>query len=319
MSKATGIHLTGRSFRLVCLQSTPSGCRLCAVAEACLPVPFQPADLLQNGARKRIAQSLKEILSDLGADLGSVVPALGGGLFQIQKIPLEVASEEDRRDQIIWEVSQALISPPGDYLIDFYPAGRAAFWVAVRRDVLDLCTDLYTEAGISPKSLEVEPMALFYACEMAGLWKPGRNAAILFEYPWLSFVAAEDGLLVAAEIVCVNGPSSPAPAALEDGDLSDLEDSIEVARRWIYGDRTLDRRRTAYNRVFFSGDGDRARHLIRQLRAPASPQLVPFQPFSACDTRHLPQAQRPLLFRQSAFGIAAGLAYRGLKDVKRET
>jgi Tfp pilus assembly PilM family ATPase len=316
MSKATGIHLTGHTLRLVSLERTAANCRLCALAEVRLPVPFLPAELLECGTRQRIARALEEALSGVVHDLGRVVPSLGGGLFQIQKVPLEVASEEDRRDQITWEVSQTLISPPGDYLIDFYPEGRAAFWVAVRREILDLCTDLYAEAGISLKGLEVEPMALFYACEMADLWISGRNAAILSGYPWVSFVAAEGSTLIAAETVCVNGSVPDVPVAPRDRDLSDLQDIFEVAQRWIHGDRTLDRRRAAYDRVFFCGDQNRISGLMQRLRTPASPKLIPLQPFSACDTRHLPESQRPLLSRQSAFGIAAGLAYRGLEGEK---
>lgn len=317
MSKATGIHLTGRTLRLVALERTPSGCRLCAIAQAGLPVVFQPAQLLQNSTRKRIARALKQTLSGFGDDPGRVVPSLGGGFFQIQKVPLEVVSEEDRRDQIGWEVSQALISPAGDYLIDFHTTDRAAFWVAVRREVLDLCNDLYAEAGISPNRLEVEPMALFYACEMADLWRSGRNAAILFGYPWLSFVAAEEGRLMAAETVCADGPSLAADEAKKGADSPDLQNTFKVAQRWIYGARKPNRRRRAYNQVFFCGDEDRTLHLIRRLRAPSSPQLTPLQPFAACETRHIPEAQRPLLSRQNAFGIAAGLAYRGLQTVKQ--
>ena len=318
MSRATGIHLSDDILRLISLERVPSGYRLCALLEGRLSVPVRSAALRQPDARNRLARSIKEILGDLESDLGRVAVSLGGGLFQIQKVPLEVASEEDRKRQITWEVSQALISPPEDYHVDFYPAGRAAFWVAIRRQVIDSCTDLYTAAGISPEGFTVEPIALFHACEMARLWAPEPNAAILLAYPWLSFVAADEGLLMAAETVRVPSiPPDGEPPAKSGGGLPDLQDVSERVRRWVYGDRTSDRRRTAYQQVYFCGDHQHTLHLIRHLRPPRSPELIPLQPFSALDTQDLPEAQRPLLSQPGAFGVAAGLAYRELEKTVR--
>lgn len=314
MNRATGIHLSSRTMRLVTLDGSPSNCRLCALVQAPLPVPFVPETLLDEQARQRLAGGIaKAIGSDRDAR-GRTTASLGGGLFQIQKIPLEVAAEEDRRNQVAWEVSQALISPAEDYIVDCHPAGRAAFWVAVRRTVAELCTRLYELASIPVDGFEVDPIALFRACTMARHEDSGRNGAILLGSPWLSFVAVDGDDLVAAETVRADSCAVTPSQAGTDADAQDRQATLDLVRRWVYGDLSSDRRRMTYQHVSLCGDQDDIHDLIHSLQASVPPNLTPLQPFSDCDTNHLPEAQRALLSDQSAFGVAAGLAYHGLRS-----
>lgn len=313
MCRATGIHLSGDLLRLISLERVPSGYRLCALTEERLSIPVNSESLCHAETRDRLSKSIKKILNNLTIDLGRVTVSLEGGFFQIQKVPLEVASEEDRKRQIIWEVSQALISPPEEFHIDFYPAGRAAFWVAIRQKVIDIFTDLYTTAGISPEGFTVEPIALFHACEMVQLWTKKPNAAILLGYPWLSFVAVEDDLLMTAETVCL----LPAPAGKETTKENELKFNLhrvsERVHRWIYGDLVSNHRGTTFQQVYFCGNNQNTFNLIRTLQHSRSPELIPLQLFLAIETKDLPEYQRQFLSHPGAFGIATGLAYQGLK------
>jgi hypothetical protein len=282
-----------------------------------LPFSFLPASLGNRDYRLDLARSIEQEVSGLDPDLGDTVASLGGGLYQIQRVPLELAGDEDRRDQINWEVSQALISPAADYSIEFHTAGRAAFWVAVRHEVLDVCAEVYASAGIPVKGLVVEPVALSGASEMVRARGGERIAAIHYADGWLSFVSEEAGRLASADAVCVGCPShSGSQYDSAEGDEAGAHrhvDAVDVARRWIEGDLAQDRRRAAYQRVVLCGEPDPVHHLIRRLRSPYYPELVALRPFSACDVRHLPESHRPLLSRQCAFGVAAGLAYLRLK------
>lgn len=314
MSRSIGIHLSDDTLRLVCLEGGPGGCALRALSEARLPLPFRPAVVRRATDRRRLADGIGPALAGMEAGSGELHVALGGGFYHLQKVPLEVASQEDRRDQIAWEASQTLIGPASDYLVDYHPAGRSAFWVAVHREAFDLCSDLFARLGVAVDSFEVEPMGLFYACRLTQRWADGRNAAVLLGSVWLSFVSTDGGLLTGAETAYVDGQSVSAAAGPSDPD-PDLarEEAFETVRRWIYGDRAPDRRQTAYSQVFFSGEQKQTLNLIRRLQSPASPELAALQPFAACNTSALPEPQRPLLARQCAFGVAAGLAYRALE------
>jgi len=269
-----------------------------------MPFPFKADSLVRKACRDRFAQKIKEALSSLELDAGCLIPSLGGGFYQLKNVPLEVASNEDRRDQIMWEASQALISKPDEYIIDYCPAGRSAFWIAIRREIRDLLAGLFETAGHPLNGLVITPMALYQACELANLWTSERNAAILLSEPtWLSFVAGNISALSAAETARIPQHG--------EGQIQDsAAERLEVAKRWIFGDR----RRTVYRKIFFCGEPGQIRDVTRILETPSSPVMKPLEPFAGCDTDGLQANQQALLSRQSAFAIAAGLAYQGLKE-----
>ena len=312
MMRATGIHFSGRSVRVATLETGHSGYRLIAVAEARIPVPFGAASLEDPGVRRRFGDVLRETFSGIEGDLGAVVASLGGGLYHIRKVLLEVASQDDRREQIAWEVAQALISPAEEYLVRYYAAKRAAVWVAVRRQSVELVADLFTGSGVSPDAFGVEPMAMARACELSGVWGSGRCAAVWIDPPWVSLATGEDGLLVAAETVHV-GQSEPGGAGSDYGvGAGDRRDLRELVESWVHGNGALDQRRAAHDRVFICGSDKDQVQMMQGIQSSGGPKLSHLRPFSSCDTRILPEAQHQLLRRQDAFCIAAGLASLGL-------
>ncbi len=314
MSRVTGIHVSGRILRLVCLEAGPDGLHLRALLEASLPLEFRSEVLRDPNARNGLVKGIEETVSSIDEDLGVVVTCLNGGLYHIQKVPLEVASAEDQRDQIDWEASQALISPRVDYIVDFYPAGRVAFWVALRREVVDLCTDIYASAGISVSLFQVEPIALFYACQMAGVWTGDPRAAILIGNPWLSFIAAKNTTLTAAETVSVDCrlPDEPFEKNGRGPRVLEQQGRFEITRQWIYGDLSPDLRRPIYEEVFFCGEQEQTLPLVR-LFENETPKMRALNPLSACEVEGLKASNRQFLRHESSFSIAAGLAYRGLE------
>ncbi len=309
--RATGIHLSGRSARLATLEKHRSGCRLVAIAEASLSVSFGAASLEDPDARRRLGGELQEVLAQTDTDLGAVVASLGGGLYHMRKVLLEVASQDDRREQIAWEVAQALISPAEDYLVRYYGARRAAVWVAVRRQTIELVADLYTGSGAPPDAFGVEPMAMVRACEMSGVWGSGRCAAVLIDPPWASLASGEDGLLVAAETIH-EGRNEPGETGSDYGvGAGDGRDLRELVENWVHGTGVVDQRRTAYDRVLLCG-GEDPFQLMQGPQPSGAPEFSQLRPFSSCDTQSVPEAQHHLLRRQGVFCIAAGLASLGL-------
>ncbi len=312
MKSATGIHLGRSTLRLASFQLQGQEMCLCALAKIRFPLPLTPHTLRDETQHALLAETLQTALQGLGVNPGAVAASVGGGLYHIQKVPLEVASREDRAHQIAWEVSQALIAPPEAYRLDIHPAGRSAIWLAVRQKVLEAYAMLFESSGLHPEAFEAEPLALFYACQMAGAWTPGRNAALLHDEIWPSFIAAEDGRLVSAETVRVEpqpeGSSNNDPGP--GGPTSPGKEYAEVARRWVFGDRVSDRRRAGLDRLLLCGSPEQVHLLQQNLQTPSSPELVALQPLSACNTDLLPSSQAHLLKEQSAFAVACGLAYR---------
>ncbi|MDP6039286.1 MAG: hypothetical protein QGG64_12105, partial [Candidatus Latescibacteria bacterium] len=196
MSITTGIQIAGNSLRLVCIEEKKKTCSLLGLAE--WPLPDAITSTLDSDT---LSRELDRALKRLPMPADKLAFSLPGGLYHIQKIPLEVASEDDRRDQITWEASQALIAPPEDYVIDFVPAGRVAFWTAVRKQVIDLLIMASETIGDLTTHITIEPIALFHAGLQADTCGPGRQTVIHLDSPWSSFVAVENGILIAAETV----------------------------------------------------------------------------------------------------------------------
>ena len=238
MSTSTGIHILGNTLNVVCLKKSENGYHLTGLLNHTLSTSF---DFDQDsGPSQTLIDEFNQVLNtNLPTPLPPISIALTGGLYHIQKVPLEVAGKEDRDDQIEWEAAQALISPSQDRIIDFIPAGRVAFWTAMHKRVIDAHETLCHAITDVSLSFTVEPLALFYAGHPTDAWQPGRQAAIHLAKPWSSLVSVEDGLLTAAETV---------RAADHSGTQS------HQIRQWISGDLTGSR--PPYSEVFLSGEAN---------------------------------------------------------------
>lgn len=306
MTRATGVHLGGDAIRTVCLEHSQTGPRLCALAESTLPSSLSPSTFPNSGSRDSIVDFLKATLTSLDIDTGTVIPSLGRTFYHIQKIPLEVASDEDRKEQVRWEAAQTLISPLESYLIDYYPAGRSAFWIAIRKEIQDFITSTFISAGYVPGTFLITPVALYHACELARVWLKDRNAAILLERSELAFVAGDRKNITSAETIDIQQNTVEGPKDTE-------AERLHKIKGWVTGDRSTGKSSAAYQEVYLSGEPKHTQALVARLKL-VSPELKSLEPFDACDIRGLTSNQENLLNRQSAFAVAAGLAYRGLKE-----
>jgi Tfp pilus assembly PilM family ATPase len=306
MTRATGVHLSGDAIRIVCLERSQTGDRVRALAEKSLPLPFNPTTFQDPDSRDRIGEHLTSALASLDLDGGCLISSLEKEFYYIKKVPLEVASDEDRKDQIHWEASQTLLSPLDEYDIDYYPSGRSAFWIAIRKEIRDFLTGLFCAAGHKPSRLIITPVALYHACELAGLWTKERNAAILLDRSRLSFVAGDSYTITTAETTCIHQNDDKTP---QDAD----SETLQKVKSWVSGDLSLGRNGRAFDEVYFSGEAKQTQALIAKL-AIRSPELKPLEPFETCDLSELVPHQHELLSRQSIFAVAAGLAYLGLKE-----
>ncbi len=190
MNTATGIHISGDSLRVVCVEK--SGDAYCLKG---LLTERVSASWSLGEVPEPFVKALRAALDRLPEPLGALSFALSDGLYHIQKVPLEVASEEDRREQIAWEASQALISPVDEFEIDFMPAGRAAFWTAIRKDIIRAHAAL-CETRIH---LIAAPLALFYAGRIAGIWQSGSRVALRRDSANSFCIAVKNGVLTAVD------------------------------------------------------------------------------------------------------------------------
>ncbi|MCY3683441.1 MAG: hypothetical protein OXH16_18745 [Gemmatimonadetes bacterium] len=284
MSTATGIHVLGNTLRVVHLEKLDNAYYLRGlinqrVSEA---FDFDP----QKEVPKSFVEELGQALESLPKPIGTLSFCLSGGLYHIQKIPLEVAGEEDRREQIFWEASQALISPIDNCVIDFIAVGRAAFWTAVRNGVIDAHETLCSALGETHLHLSVAPLALFCAGLPARVWEEaGRQMAIHSDSSGAFYISVENGILVDVET------ASP--------------DSLRL-QRWFSISSSPHR---PCKRVYLSGD-------IQAIDPPADLNLVEYPIFRGIDTVQLSKRDRAELGQASGFALALGA---GLHKLISET
>ena len=283
MSTATGIHISGNTLRVVHLEKLDNAYYLRGlinqrVSEA---FDFNP----KKEVSKSFVEELRQALESLPKPIGTLSFCLSGGLYHIQKIPLEVAGEEDRREQIFWEASQALISPVDNSVIDFIAVGRVAFWTAVRNGVIDAHETLCSALGETHLHLSVAPLALFCAGLPARVWEAGRKMAIHSDPDGACYVSVENGILIGVETTVPNSSS---------------------LQRWFSLASSSHR---PCKRVYLSGD-------IPAIDPPASLSLEEYPIFLGIDTAQLPKRDREELGQASRFALALGA---GLHKLISET
>lgn len=193
MNTATGIHISGDSLRVVCVEKSDDAYYL----RGLLTQRVSASWAFDTEVPEPFVNALRAALDRLPAPLGPLSFALSDGLYHIQKVPLEVASKKDRREQIAWEAAQTLISPLDEFEIDFMPAGRAAFWTAVRKGVISAHEALGHALGNPRVHLIAAPLALFYAGRIAGIWRPGPQVVVRRDSANSFCIAVKNGVLTA--------------------------------------------------------------------------------------------------------------------------
>jgi hypothetical protein len=321
MSRATGVHFDHSALRLVTLQIEGDRAALCAAVERRLPLPLSPEALRGETSGRALADILGQALSEVG-DTGAVQALLPGGWYQMQKVPLEVASAEDRRNQMAWEAAQGVAAPASELEIAYVPARRSAFWLACRRSMLEALEGLFQRAGLSGVQPVPGPVALLDACRLSGRLNPDRSAAVWFDLPWLYVVSVLHGEMHAAESVRTDPEEAPhpvpqpAPVGICPAPRGPADTALEALRRWLAGNLGPDRRRAATGRLLVCGDRCCTDPLLRA-GSPEWASAAALLPFASCTIRACPGLP-DLDERQPDFAIAAGLAYGGIdKDGTR--
>ena len=283
MSRATGIHISGNTLRVVHLEKLDHAYCLRGLIDQRVSAAFDFAP--EKEVPKSFVEELGQVLESLPKPIGTLSFCLSGGLYHMQKVPLEVAGKEDRREQILWEASQALISPIDHSEIDFIAVGRVAFWTAVRNGVIDAHETLCSALGETHLHLSVAPLSLFCAGLPARVWDAGRKMAVHSDSDGSFCVSVENGILTGVETA--------------------IPDSSSL-QRWFSLASSAHR---PCKRVYLSGD-------ISAIDPPTDLSLAEYPIFLGIDTAQLPAHDRAKLGQASRFALALGA---GLHKLISET
>ena len=295
MNITTGIHMIDQTMRLVTLKRQGNIYSLIALHEIDMPQPVCP-ETMQTDNRVAFSVFFQHLLTSMTHPLGHLNIVLTGGMFHMQKVPLEMAAAEDRKEQIFWEATQALIPPVENYEIDFWPAGRVAFWTAFRQQTAQTMTDLFAPSNPDQISLIVEPLSLFAACHLTHVAHAGRHTVIHLDPHWLSCVVTENGVLVSAEITGIDSPFPYAQQSL-----------MHQVRLLLQGEITSEKKGISLGQTLFCGTPDAVKTACQQFAQTIVPSPVEMQTFAHMKMPTL--SNKKYFETPGAFAVAAGAAY----------
>ncbi|MSS73814.1 MAG: hypothetical protein EXS64_20360 [Candidatus Latescibacteria bacterium] len=315
-SISVGLHLGERTLSAVEVRGGEGCPVLRRIGRVSFPMELTPDALLKAEAQAHLAEALRELLDESGVHREAVALSVGSNFFVIKRVPLEVASEEERREQIAWEAGQHLIDPVSDYCIDYHAFGGTAFLIAIRRQMADACRSVCERAGLGLKCVEVDPLSLFYACRMASGDASGEEArqgvsAVHIGGRWASCISAWGTDLTAVELVRLDR------GGLRAGEdrTGTTEAALRSLGRRIAGGLVPERRNGSEGRerrVLLAGDRRVVEEVSRWWMG-VEPLAVAFlDPFAGMDLRSLPAEQRPLLAWGTGLAVSAGAAYKNL-------
>ena len=285
-----------------------------------LPVRIAPENLIAPDARRALAEAIGDVARAYGMDTRRSVVSIAEGVVLLRATPLGHAFDGEIEEQIRWEMEQLLIPPLEDYALDFFQTEARAFLTAIPQTMIDFCLEICDLAKIRPVSLDIDPIALFNALEMAYGFEPDLlGGAISVEEDQAGVVLFQGDRLLAAEIWRFN-KNSPS-LSRQDQDTPDGESSdriVGIVRRRLQHlvSQTTDRREAQplLDRTILCGTGAEALAVSAALDTLSTSPPEVADPFRKFNTGALSEEAYDLLDRSPVFMVSAGLAYRGLGE-----
>ena len=286
----TGIHVVPDAVYAVELSRRRQRVSLsrCAVVRTERPLSM-PESLADDQDRARLVEALRLLRrSGIGAERPYF--ALSGAASFIKRRFVLARAEEATREQLLWEAGQLLGRDVDEYVVDTLVTRRHGFFIAARRQILDLHSALCRQAKVGKPGFDMASFALCNALESRG---------------------GGDGV----EVILQNDGDDARAVLLRDGEYESesiwsLDEVTVVDGLARLCEAELDEDESA-RRLWVAGHGDSGRAGLEEL----ADEVVDLDPFAGLPMTEA--AGRTLESSQvspRAYAVAAGLAFRGLVD-----
>lgn len=291
-TRCTGIHVAANGIYAVELSRRKQSVSLsrCAAVPVAASLSL-PDALADHDGRASLVQALRLLHGD-GFDVERPYFALSGAGVFIKRRFVLARDKGMTREQLLWEAEQLLAEDIDDYVVDTLATRHHGFFIAARRQILDLYGVLCREAGMGRPGFDMSSFALCNALESCGVGGEGIEIVLQEDGEIMRAVLLRDGEYE-GESVWSQQEKGPATGL---GLLCNAElDQGEVAHRlWVVG----------------SGDAGGAVDLGEF--ADEVGDLNPFVGLTVSEMAKETLASNDVPAR--AYVVAAGLAFRGLAD-----
>lgn len=287
-TKATGIHISGQTVRVAALDAGRTGVRPLVLVTDELERPFDPVALTDERQRRGLAAQLAALAKAYDFDYSNTCFSLDRRVGFIQRRPLVAGSEQENREQLLWESEQIWAEDAEAFSCDCVQTSQWGFVVAARHRALDCYRALGRAAGVNRFDVDLTPFSLYNASECANLLAKDKFSLLLYAdmgEAWL--LLTEEGEL-SAMTSCVWEGNDAAVQALKDA-----------------ADELLNGKGSSLQRLWGAGVVYWSQRLAEHLRVPHSV----LDPLAAVNPKLLDDATSA---QRSVYAIAVGLAQRGL-------
>lgn len=288
-TRCTGIHLAPEAVYAVELVQRRGRTALQRCGRVRLEQPLELPDALVDGTTRADLVEALQTLQEGGFSLERPYFALAGTACFIKRRIVAPGSAETAREHLLWEAEQLLGADMDDYAIDTLVTARHGFFIAVRREILELYGVLCREAHAGKPGFDMTSFALYNAFERFGVAGEGSEAILQVDGSGARMILVRDGEFEG-----------------ETGWSGEAEDWSASAARWLEEEMVDGQERL---RLWLAGGG--ATDVASRL-AESVDDLDPFDdlPMSTVARRTLDGADAP----KRAWVVATGLAVRGLAD-----
>ena len=160
-----GLDIGSTSLKLAELKSSRSGYLLKNIGEAVLPADSIVKKVITN--RDAVANSLSNLVRDLGIKNKNVVISISGHSVIIKKVTLPSMSKNELTESIPWELEQYLPQSVEDVNYDYQvlpgetPEGNIdVLIVAAKKDITNEYISIVRSIGLNPVIVDVDVFAL---------------------------------------------------------------------------------------------------------------------------------------------------------------
>jgi Tfp pilus assembly PilM family ATPase len=288
-TQCTGIHVASDGVYVV--QLSRRGRRVSLAR--CTAVRLErsvtmPESLADSEARELLAEALR-VLRRGGIDVARPYFALSGTACFIKRRFALPRSAEATREHLMWEAEQLLGPDVDEYVVDTLVTPRHGFFIAVRRQILDLHRALCRQARLGDPGFDMASFALCNALESCGAGGAGVEVILQEEGHSARAVLLRDGAYEGESSWILDDQTMT--AGVTRLCQAELDEHESVPRMWLASGG-------------HAGGFDRVDEVL---------ELDPFAGLSVPDSvrQTLNNAEVP----PRAYTVAVGLAVRGLADV----
>ena len=160
-----GISLRNKQLRMAEAKAAPSQVQLLRAANGTLSMPFCFSILEERSNITTLAQDINRLYDTIGFTSNKASLSLDSDLVLIKKLPYDASLQGDElKEHISWEVSQFMIAPQQNFIVDFQKIKTSiqgdgnpqVVVVVIRKTLVDFIKEIFAGTDLHLRAIDVD-------------------------------------------------------------------------------------------------------------------------------------------------------------------